>query len=45
MNAHPVRRPLPEGVYDNFTYTCKCGATVTVVASTAEPHPCAEATK
>lgn len=39
--ARPLQYPLPEGVYDNFTYQCKCGTTVTVGGSVARPHTCA----
>lgn len=39
--AHPLPYPLPEGVYDNFTYQCReCGTTVTVGGSVARPHGC-----
>lgn len=38
---HTVTHPLPEGVYDNFTYACNtCGGTVTVISSTRQPHTC-----
>lgn len=39
--SNPVQHPLPEGVYDSFTYSCIiCGGTVTVVESTRLPHEC-----
>lgn len=39
---HPVAHPLPDGVYNNFTYACNtCAGTVTVISSTRQPHTCA----
>lgn len=39
--THPVQHPLPEGVYDNFTYPCNmCGGTISVISSTRQLHTC-----
>ena len=36
-----VQNPLPEGVYTDFSFSCKdCGATVEVRDSIRQPHDC-----
>lgn len=35
-----VQHPLPDGVYADFSYTCKCGGPVQVRNSVRQPHEC-----